>query len=192
VTRASARVHLVVASVLAILLVAAAASPVAAAPHRVQRAERLAYRLVDCLRTGGKVTLEGRCRGYAGGRYSRERRPLARSDKISNQVSWPWARELASSNSCTHELGRSSVDWRFRSAGFMNAVNGENVACHSGKSARAMVIYWVRYWYRERKWGGPHWRQIKDPDFRSAGFGVARTRGGRTRLVINFYGRVVG
>ena len=189
--RASARVHLAVASILAILLMAAAASPVAAAPNRVERAERLAHRLVNCLRTGGTVTLAGRCRAYGTGRYSRERRPLARSRKISNRVSWPWASQLASSDSCTHQLGRSSIDRRFHSAGLMNAVNGENVACHSAKTPRAMVVYWVRYWYRERKWGGWHWRQIKDGDFRSAGFGVARTAGGRTRLVINFYGRVV-
>ena len=58
-------------------------------------------------------------------------------------------------------------------------MNGENVACHSAKSARAMVVYWVRYWFRERRYGGPHWRQIKDPDFRSAGIGVTRTAGGR-------------
>jgi hypothetical protein len=191
VTRAPARVHLAIASLLAILLVATVASPVAAAPTRVGKAEWLAFRLVNCLRTGGKVTVEGRCIGYGTGRYSRERRPLKRSRLISGQVSWPWAKQLASTNTCTHQLGRSSVDLRFRSAGFKNAVNGENVACHSGKRARAMVIYWVRYWYRERTYRGPHWRQIKDPDFRSAGFGVARTAGGRTRLVINFYGGVV-
>ena len=189
--RARARVQLALASLLAIFLLATAASPVAATPSRAHKAELLAHRLVNCLRTGGMVTLEGRCRGYGSGRYSRERRPLKLSHKISDKVSWPWARQLATSNSCTHELGRSSVDLRFSSVGLTSAVNGENVACHNGKRARAMVIYWVRYWYGERRWGGPHWRQIKDPDFRSAGFGVARTAGGRTRLVINFYGRAV-
>lgn len=189
--RAHARVHLAIASLLAILILMAAASPVAAAPSRVQKAERLAHRLVNCLRTGGKVTLEGRCRGYGSGRYSRRRAPLERSQRISDDVSWPWARQLASSDSCTHQLGRSSLDRRFESAGLTGPVRGENVACHYGKRARAMVIHWVRYWYAERKWGGPHWRQIKDPDYRSAGFGFARTGGGRTRLVINFYGRVV-
>jgi uncharacterized protein YkwD len=89
------------------------------------------------------------------------------------------------------ELGRSSVDWRFRSAGLRGDVNGENVACHSAKSPRAMVVYWVRYWFGERRYGGSHWRQIKDRDFRAAGVGVSRTAGGRTRLVVNFYGRSV-
>jgi hypothetical protein len=190
--RAHARVHLALASLLSILLLATAATPVAAAPSRSHKAELLALRLVNCLRTGGKVTLEGRCRGYGTGRYSREQRPLRFSDRISNQVSWPWARQLAGSDSCTHQLGRSSVDWRFRSAGLRHSVNGENVACHSAKSPRAMVAYWVRYWFGERRYGGWHWRQIKDPDFRSAGIGVARTAGGRTRLVVNFYGRAVG
>ena len=189
--RASARVHLAVASLLAILFVAAVAAPVAAAPQRVPAAERLASRLIDCLRTGGKVTVEGRCRGYGSGRYSRERRPLKLSDRISDRVSWPWARQLSTANSCTHQLGRSSVDWRFRSAGLRGDVNGENVACHSAKSPRAMVVYWVRYWFGERRYGGSHWRQIKDRDFRAAGVGVSRTAGGRTRLVVNFYGRSV-
>ena len=108
--RARARVHLVLASLLAVLLLTAASSPVAAAPDRSHKAERLAYRLVNCLRTGGKVTKAGRCRGYGTGRYSRQRRPLRYSDRISDRVSWPWARQLASTNSCTHELGRSSVD----------------------------------------------------------------------------------
>jgi hypothetical protein len=189
--RARARVHLVLASLLAVLLLTAASSPVAAAPDRSHKAERLAYRLVNCLRTGGKVTKAGRCRGYGTGRYSRQRRPLRYSDRISDRVSWPWARQLASTNSCTHELGRSSVDRRFRIAGLMNRVNGENIACHSAKGTRAMVIHWVRYWYRERHYGGWHWRQIKDGGFRSMGIGFARTGGGRTRLVINFYGRRV-
>jgi hypothetical protein len=191
VTGSPARVHLAVAGLLAILLIGLSAAPTAAAIDRVPRAERLAARLVNCLRTGGKVTLQGRCRGYGSGRYSRERKPLGLSRRISKDVSWPWAKRLSSANSCTHQLGRSSVDWRFRSAGLRSDVNGENVACHSGKRPRAMVAYWVRYWWRERTYGGPHWRQIKDGDFRSIGIAVSRTSGGRTRLVVNFYGRRV-
>jgi hypothetical protein len=189
--RASARVPFAVASLLAVLLLAGGGSPAAASADRVPHAERLAHRLVNCLRTGGLVTLSGHCRGYGSGRYSRERRPLRLSDRISDQVSWPWARQLTATNACTHVLGRSSVDRRFRSAGLRHAANGENVACHSTKTAREMVAYWVRYWYGERRYGGSHWRQIKDRDFRSVGIGVARTPGGRTRLVINFYGRAV-
>jgi hypothetical protein len=189
--RAPARIHLVLASVLAILLLATAVGPVAAAPSRSHKAERLAHRLINCLRTGGKVTVVGRCKGHGTGRYSRERRPLRYSDRISDRVSRPWASQLARSNSCTHVLGRSSVDRRFRSAGLRSSTNGENIACHSAKSPRAMVVYWMRYWYRERRWGGAHWRQIKDRDFRSIGVGVVRTGGGRTRLVVNFYGRSV-
>lgn len=188
----SVRANLAIATLLAILLMGVAAAPTAAAVERVPSAERLAHRLINCLRTGGKVTLQGRCRGYGTGRYSRERKPLKLSARISREVSWPWARRLSSANSCTHQLGRrTSLDYRFRSAGLRNGVNGENVACHSGKAPRAMVAYWVRYWWRERSYGGPHWRQIKDRDFRSVGIAVSRTKGGRTRLVVNFYGRSV-
>lgn len=188
----SVRVHLAIASLIAILLITGAAAPTSAAPDRVPRAERLAHRLVNCLRTGGKVTPRGHCRGYGSGRYSRERKPLKLSRRISSDVSWPWAKRLSSANSCTHQLGRrTSLDRRFRSAGLRNSVNGENVACHAAKRPRAMVAYWVRYWWRERTYGGPHWRQIKDRDFRSVGIAVSRTKSGRTRLVVNFYGRSV-
>jgi hypothetical protein len=188
----SARVHLATATLLAIMLVSVAAAPTSAAVERVPSAERLAHRLIDCLRTGGKVTLHGRCRGYGSGRYSRERKPLELSRRISREVSWPWARRLSSADSCTHQMGRrTSLDWRFRSAGLRHDVNGENVACSSGKHPRAMVAYWVRYWWRERSYGGAHWYQIKDRDFRSVGIAVSRTSGGRTRLVVNFYGRSI-
>jgi uncharacterized protein YkwD len=49
----------------------------------------------------------------------------------------------------------------------------------------------MRRWYKETSYGAAHWRQIKDPDFRVAGFGVARHPSGRTTLVVDFYGRRV-
>lgn len=189
VARPGARIQVALVTLLALLLVVAIAAPAdAAPPQRVPSAERLAYRLLNCLRTGGKVTRAGQCRGYGTGRYSRARKPLAYSRRISNRVSWPWAARLARNGSCHHGSARLSTDRRFRSAGLRAAVNGENVACHNAMSPRRMVIHWMRYWYKETAWGGAHWHQIKDRDFRSAGIAVAR-RGSRVRLVVNFYGR---
>jgi hypothetical protein len=54
-----------------------------------------------------------------------------------------------------------------------------------------MVVYWMRRWRLEANYGGPHWQQIKDRDFRVAGFGVARHGSGRTTLVVDFYGKPV-
>jgi hypothetical protein len=188
--RPVARIHVTVAALLALFLVATVAAPSDARPHRVASAEHLAHRLVNCLRTGGKITRSGQCRGFGSGRYSKERKALALSHRISNRVSRPWAVRLIRSGGCHHGAARSSLDRRFRSVGLRAAANGENVACHSAMSPRRMVIHWMRYWYKETAWGGAHWRQIKDADFRSVGIGVVR-RGDRTRLVVNFYGRVI-
>ena len=59
-------------------------------------------------------------------------------------------------------------------SGLRNDVNGENLACMWAAPPRRMVVYWMRHWYKETDWGGAHWHQIKDPDFR-----VGRLRGGQ-------------
>ncbi len=187
--RRSARIHIVVAAVLATLVVGSGALPADA--RRVERSERLAYRLLNCLRTGGIITRAGTCRGYGSGKYSRYRRPLTRSGSLSREVAFPYAARIARTGQCRHDIGGSSYDQRFRTAGFRNPVNGENLACLWGSTPRHMVIRWMRYWYREGGGSGPHWRQIKDRDFRSAGIGVARHRSGRSALVIDFYGHRV-
>jgi hypothetical protein len=165
--------------------------PASATAQRFESTERYALKLVNCLRTGGKVTATGSCMGYGSGRFSAYRKPLMFSHKISNKVAFPWASRIARANYCSHSLAGSSIDHRFRTVGLHAITNGENVACHSAASPKRMVIFWVRHWYKETSYGGAHWRQIKDPRFRVAGLGVAKM-GGRTRLVIDFYGRVVG
>jgi hypothetical protein len=190
VERRPAHRHLVVASLLALITLAAVSLPVSASAHRSVSTERYALKLVNCLRTGGKVTPAGFCVGFGSGRYSAYRKPLEFSHKISNKVAYPWASRIARANSCGHSLAGSSIDRRFRTVGLRHLANGENVACHSAASPRQMVAFWVRYWHRESSYGGPHWRQIKDRRFRVAGIGVARM-GGRTRLVVDFYGRRV-
>ena len=182
---------------LTLLLMATTAAPaMAAEPTRKHGAEDLAFRLVNCLRTGGKVTTTGKCKGWGSGKYSAKRPPLKRSKKISNQVAWPWARrtvKLNSSRSCWvgHSLAGSTVDKRFAAAGLKHDSNGENVGCASYGSKR-MVIFIVRWWQREKAYRGSHWRQIKDKDFKSMGVAVAKRGSGKSQLVVNFYGKVVG
>jgi hypothetical protein len=187
--RRPARIHLVLASLLALLMVGPAAGPASA--ERYEGTEHLAYKLLNCLRTGGIVTQAGTCRGYGSGKYSKYRRPLALSSRISDRIAFPYAARIARTGQCRHDLGGSSYDQRFRTAGLANPVNGENLACQWASTPRHMVIYWMRYFYKETGGRGPHWRQIKDPDFRAAGLGVARHRSGRAALVIDFYGRRV-
>jgi hypothetical protein len=191
------RTHVVIASLLTLLLVAMTAAPaMAGEPTRKHAAEDVAFRLVNCLRTGGKVTTTGKCKGWGSGKYSAKRPPLKRSNKISNQVAWPWAKrtvKLNSSRSCWvgHSLAGSTVDKRFAAAGLKHQVNGENVGCASYGSTK-MVIFIVRWWQREKAYRGSHWRQIKDRDFKSMGPAVAKRGSGKSQLVVNFYGQVVG
>jgi hypothetical protein len=186
------RLPIAVATLLSLLLIALTAAPAAAGePKRFEASERLAHKLVNCLRTGGKVTVGGKCKGYGSGRYSARRPPLKRSVRISNKVSWPWAQRTVKANICGHELAGSTVDKRFRVVGLKSIVNGENIGCATSWSPRKMVITMVRWWYAEKAYGGPHWKQIKAWKFKSAGFGVAKLGNGRSRLVVNFYGKRV-
>jgi hypothetical protein len=190
-TRA-ARMQLAVASLLALLLISLAAAPaVGAEPKRYPATERLAHKLVNCLRTGGKVTPAGNCKGYGSGRYSGKRPALKRSVKISNKVSWPWAKRTVKANICGHTLSGSTVDKRFRAVALKHIDNGENIGCSTSWTPKQMVITMARWWYDEKAWGGPHWKQIKAWKFKSAGYGVAALNNGRSRLVVNFYGKVV-
>lgn len=189
--RRSIRINALIAFLLAFLVLGTGAAPAAAGTKRFEATEQYAYRLLNCLRTGGKVTRDGHCVGYGSGRYSRFVKPLSLSHRISNRVSYPYSSRIATAGQCRHDLGGSSTDQRFRTVGLRYSVNGENLACHWAASPRRMVIYWMRRWYKETDWGAAHWHQIKDPDFRVAGFGVARHWSGRTTLVVNFYGRPV-
>lgn len=189
-TRATPRPYLAIASLLALLLVALSAGPaVSAEPKRLKAQERFAHRLINCLRTGGKVMRDGSCKGYGSGRFSAKRPPLKFSRRISNRVSWPWARRTVRANICGHTLAGSTVDKRFRTVGLRHIDNGENIGCSNGWKPRRMIITMVRWWFDEKAWGGPHWRQLKAWKFKSAGYGVAKLPNGRSRLVVNFYGK---
>ena len=190
-TPAAARSQVAMATLLTLLLVTLAAVPATAAdPVRLTGKERLAHKLVNCLRTGGKVTVDGKCKGWGSGKYSSKRPPLKRSVRISKDVSWPWARRTVMANKCTHVINASTVDRRFRVVGLKHIDNGENIGCATSWDPKKMVITMVRWWWDEKAWGGPHWRQLKARKFKSAGYGVASFRG-RSRLVVNFYGKLV-
>ncbi len=188
--RSTTRINVVIVVLMALLIVGSTAAPVSAETRRFRSTEQYAFRLLNCLRTGGKVTPAGICVGYGSGRFSAYRKPLDFSQKISNKIAFSYSSRIATAGQCRHDLG-STTDQRFRTVGLRDDTNGENLACHWAASPRRMVVYWMRRWYKETSYGGAHWHQIKDPDFRVAGFGVARHRSGRTTLVVDFYGKRV-
>ena len=182
------RTPIALATALALVLVGLTAGPVSAGVKRYPSLEKFALRLVNCTRTGGWVKADGSCKGFGSGRFSKYREPLKFHPGIADAIAFPWARRIAKANYCGHTLAGSSVDGRFRKAGFKNRHNGENVGCSYAWSAKKMVIRTHRMMQSEKSWNGWHWRQMKDPDFRSAGIGVVKVNR-KTRIVVDFYGR---
>jgi hypothetical protein len=189
VTHQGTKSLVAIATLLALMLVAVSAVPASAGVTRFKVTEKYAMKLVNCLRTGGRVTSTGTCKGFGSGKHSKWRAPLKFSNKISNQVSWPWAKRTVIANRCGHSLAGSTVDSRFRQAGLTAGGNGENIGCGTAWSPRLLVKTVLRWWQNEKAYNGWHWRQIKDRDFKSAGVGIAKLGNGRTRLVVNFYSK---
>jgi len=192
-----ARIRLAIVGLLTLLMLATVALPAEGATlKRRQGSEDLAYRLTNCLRTGGYVTVAGRCQAYGSGRFSKYVPPLKRSQKIDNKVAWPWAQtsvKFYGTRSCWigHARNSSTVDSRFARVALRHTVNGENMGCgFYGKSSETVVRV-LRMWQAERKWGGWHWRQVKSGDFKSIGVGVASLGTRKTQFVVDFYGKRV-
>ena len=176
---------LVAASVFASLFAfgvgAAAPSAVAAASPGWHGAEAYYLGLLNCTRTGGWVQKDGSCAGYGTGHYSTYVAPIKRAGVL-NKVARPWARYLARHNRCYH----SDPGARLRVAGLRHSTWGENIGCGSGYTARQAVLAFHRMMQAEKSSNGPHWRNIKNPSFKTVGIGVWKDHG-RTRLVTDFY-----
>lgn len=166
-----------------------AQDPEVAAPGRDVEAERLGLRLLNCTRTGGWVRVDGTCKGRATGTYSPYLRPLRLHDGISSLVAFGWASELIKAKVCGHVIpGQPDLQVRLAAAGFLDASFGENVGCWwSDMPPRNVVIAVHRLMQAEKAYDGGHWRNMKNPGYRSVGIGVA-TAAGRTTVVFDFYG----
>jgi hypothetical protein len=179
------------ATVVALMATLVATLPAAAGDTvRAKTAERYALSLLNCTRTGGKVTSAGSCLGRGSGTYSAYRQPLRLHKGISDKVAWPWARALAVNDVCGHSIaGKPSLAQRLSRKGYRYPYYGENVGCGTTTaSPGTVVLYTHRLMQAEQKYGGGHWKNIKNPDFKSVGIGVARY-GSRTRVVYEFYGK---
>ncbi len=70
--RSPATGRFAIASLLTLVLLALSVAPVAAGSvWRAKGAEDTAFRLVNCMRTGGHVTKYGTCKGWGSGKYSK-------------------------------------------------------------------------------------------------------------------------
>ena len=91
---------------------------------------------------------------------------------------------------CDHAIaGKPELAQRMRSKGFRYWSYGENVGCmwQTG-DAMATVLAVHRMMQAEKADRGGHWRNIKNPGFKSVGIGVA-TGNGRVMVVWDFYGK---
>jgi hypothetical protein len=161
-----------------------------AVPQRDTDAELVGLRLLNCTRTGGWVRADGTCKGRASGTYSPYLKPLRLNEGISSLVAFGWASELLKAQACGHALpGMPALPLRLAAAGFEAPSFGENVGCSwSSRAPRDVVIWAHRAMQAERSYDGGHWRNMKNPAYRSVGIGVA-TIEGRTVVVFDFYGQ---
>lgn len=147
--------------------------------------EAFYLKMYNCTRTGGWVLSTGSCRAYGSGRYSAYVRPIIRHGGLSDLPARPYAKLLAVRNLCGHNYD-GSLTTRLARAGYSGSAWGENLACRAGMSVRGTIIWAHRVFQSERSYNGPHWKNIKNRNFRYIGIGIWRY-GDRVRLVTDFY-----
>ena len=145
--------------------------------------ERYYLGLLNCTRGGGIVTSSGACSSPGGSGLA----PLVLDRGISDRVSRPYAKLLATTGVCSHFDGGTPGD-RLRRAGYTSYRWAENLGCRSASSAMASVLGTHLYFQTERSWSPPggHWVNMMNPAYNRVGIGVW-VASGRVRLVIDFY-----
>jgi uncharacterized protein YkwD len=136
--------------------------------------------LMNCTRTGGWVTSTGACSSPGG----RNVAPLTLSSGISNTVSRPYAKLLASRNLCNHWYDGAPND-RLRRAGYTGYNWAENIGCEN-LSPYAAALGDHLFFQSEKPYNGGHYRNLMNPLYTEAGIGMWVDHG-RVRLVIDFY-----
>jgi len=146
-------------------------------------AERYYLSLLNCTRGGGFVTASGACSSPGGSGIV----PLVLDAGISNTVSRPYAKLLATTGVCSHFDGGNPGD-RLRGAGYTSYRWAENLGCESAASAIASALGTQLYFQSERSWSPPggHWVNMMNPAYDRVGIGVW-VSGGQIRIVIDFY-----
>jgi uncharacterized protein YkwD len=145
--------------------------------------ERYYLGLLNCTRGGGVVTSSGACSSPGGSGLA----PLVLDREISDLVSRPYAKLLATTGVCSHFDGGNPGD-RLGRAGYTSYRWAENLGCRSASSATASVLGTHLYFQSERSWSpaGGHWVNMMNPAYDRVGIGVW-VASGRVRVVIDFY-----
>jgi len=137
--------------------------------------------LMNCTRGGGWVLSSGTCSSPGGSGV----KPLILNAGISNKVSRPYAKLLATKNICTHFYGGNPGD-RLHAAGYPGDYR-ENIGCRSASSPYASVLGTHLFFQDEKPCGDYcHWANIMDPRVDEVGIGIW-VIGDRVRLVVDFW-----
>jgi hypothetical protein len=141
--------------------------------------------LMNCTRTGGWVVSNGTCSTQTHHTMPAQG-ALAFSDGIADKVARPYAKALADLGALTHTLYGTTTHSRLAAQGFPGGSWGENIASpgnpYQGGMISIEIFFQNEYWCR-----CAHYRNIMLSFFHRAGVGVW-VSGGRTRVVIDFYG----
>jgi uncharacterized protein YkwD len=137
-------------------------------------------KLMNCTRTGGRVTSSGGCSSPGG----RNVAALWIDAGISSKVARPYAKKLATSGACSHFIGGNPGD-RLRAAGYTSYIWAENLGCRSGDPYKAVLGSHL-YFQSESSYNGGHYVNLMNSKYDRVGIGVW-VSGGRVRLVVDFY-----
>jgi hypothetical protein len=138
-------------------------------------------RLMNCTRGGGWVLSSGACSSPGGSGV----KPLILNAGISNKVSRPYAKLLATKNICTHFYGGNPGD-RLHAAGYPGDYR-ENIGCRAASNPYASVLGTHLFFQDEKPCGNYcHWANIMDPRVDEVGIGIW-VIGDRVRLVVDFW-----
>ena len=146
-------------------------------------AEKYLLSLINCTRGGGLVLADGSCASPGGSGI-----PLLAYDAgISDRVTRPYAKKLASNGVCSHFYGGDPGD-RMRAAGYTGYRWAENLSCRYFADPRDAAVSLVRFFQSEKSWSPPggHYVNMMNPAYDRAGVGLW-VSGGNLNFVINFY-----
>ena len=137
--------------------------------------------LMNCTRTGSWVTSSGLC-SSATHHTLPAQKALSLSSGISNNVSRPYAAEMAKRGVLTHYLDGTSPHSRLVAGGYN--CSGENISSPSNARQGGMIS--VEIFFQNEYWNrGGHYANVMSSRYRSAGVGVW-VANGHTRVVIDF------
>ncbi len=138
-------------------------------------------KLMNCTRTGGWVTATGACSSPGG----LSTRPLVLDAGLSDRVSRPYAKLLATSGACDHFINGTPTD-RLHRAGYSGWA-AENIGCRSAPTAYQSMVFTQIFFQDEKPCGGYcHYANLMNPAYTRCGIGVWIDHG-RIRLVVDFY-----